>query len=195
MLLHKIKEVIVVEGRYDKNTLSQIIDAVIVETEGFGVFSDKEKLELLRRLAKKKGIIVLTDGDGAGFVIRNYLKGAIDKSLVKHAYIPDIQGKEKRKSSPSSEGKLGVEGMKPETIIEALKRAGATFEDEGGEVPAGGITKTDMYALGLSGAKGSSLKRQELLKRLELPERLSPNALLDVLNALMTRDEFFAIFR
>ena len=194
MLLRKIREVIVVEGRYDKNTLSQIIDAVIVETEGFGVFSDKEKLELLRRLAEKRGIIVLTDGDGAGFVIRNYLKGAIDKSLVKHAYIPDIQGKEKRKSFPSKEGKLGVEGMKPETIIEALKRAGATFEDGGGEVD-GGITKTDMYTLGLSGAKDSSLKRQELLKRLKLPERLSPNALLDVLNALMTRDEFFAIFR
>jgi len=193
--VHKIKEVIVVEGRYDKNTLSQIVDTVIVETGGFGVFSDKEKLELLRRMAEKRGLIILTDGDSAGFVIRNYLKGALSKEHVKHAYIPDIQGREKRKSSPSKEGKLGVEGMKPDVIITALKRAGATFEDTGMSVSSGGITKADMYLAGLTGTQGSAAKRQALIKKLDLPEKLSPNALLDVLNVLMSRDEFIAAFR
>ena len=193
--VHKIKEVIVVEGRYDKNTLSQIVDTVIVETGGFGVFSDKEKLELLRRMAEKRGLIILTDGDSAGFVIRNYLKGALSKEHVKHAYIPDVQGREKRKSSPSKEGKLGVEGMKPDVIITALKRAGATFEDTGMSVSSGGITKADMYLAGLTGTQGSAAKRQALIKKLDLPEKLSPNALLDVLNVLMSRDEFIAAFR
>ena len=193
--MHKIKEVIVVEGRYDKNTLSQIVDTVIIETGGFGVFSDKEKLELLRRMAEKRGLIILTDGDSAGFVIRNYLKGALSKEHVKHAYIPDIQGREKRKSSPSKEGKLGVEGMKPDVIITALKRAGATFEDTGMSVSSGGITKADMYLAGLTGTQGSAAKRQALIKKLDLPEKLSPNALLDVLNVLMSRDEFIAAFR
>jgi Small primase-like proteins (Toprim domain) len=193
--VHKIKEVIVVEGRYDKNTLSQIVDTVIIETGGFGVFSDKEKLELLRRMAEKRGLIILTDGDSAGFVIRNYLKGALSKEHVKHAYIPDIQGREKRKSSPSKEGKLGVEGMKPDVIITALKRAGATFEDTGMSVSSGGITKADMYLAGLTGTQGSAAKRQALIKKLDLPEKLSPNALLDVLNVLMSRDEFIAAFR
>ena len=184
-----VKEVIVVEGRYDKNTLSQIFDAVIVETSGFGVFNNKEKLALLRRLAEVRGLVVLTDSDGAGFVIRNFLKGAIDPALVKQAYIPDIAGRERRKRAPSKEGKLGVEGMKPEVLIEALRRAGATL---GGEEPArraGGITKATLYELGLSGGPGSAEKRRALLKELDLPEKLSANALLDVLNALYTEAE------
>ena len=184
-----VKEVIVVEGRYDRNTLSQVFDAVIVETSGFGVFNDREKLALLRRLAEARGLVVLTDGDGAGFVIRNFLKGAIDPALVKQAYIPDIAGRERRKRAPSKEGKLGVEGMKPEVLIEALRRAGATL---GGEEPArraGGITKATLYELGLSGGPGSAEKRRALLKELDLPEKLSANALLDVLNGLYTEAE------
>lgn len=184
-----VKEVIVVEGRYDRNTLSQVFDAVIVETSGFGVFNDREKLALLRRLAEARGLVVLTDSDGAGFVIRNFLKGAIDPALVKQAYIPDIAGRERRKRAPSKEGKLGVEGMKPEVLIEALRRAGATL---GGEEPArraGGITKATLYELGLSGGPGSAEKRRTLLKELDLPEKLSANALLDVLNALYTEAE------
>ena len=184
-----VKEVIVVEGRYDRNTLSQVFDAVIVETSGFGVFNDREKLALLRRLAEARGLVVLTDSDGAGFVIRNFLKGAIDPALVKQAYIPDIAGRERRKRAPSKEGKLGVEGMKPEVLIEALRRAGATL---GGEEPArraGGITKATLYELGLSGGPGSAEKRRALLKELDLPEKLIANALLDVLNALYTEAE------
>lgn len=184
-----VKEVIVVEGPYDRNTLSQVFDAVIVETSGFGVFNDREKLALLRRLAEARGLVVLTDSDGAGFVIRNFLKGAIDPALVKQAYIPDIAGRERRKRAPSKEGKLGVEGMKPEVLIEALRRAGATL---GGEEPArraGGITKATLYELGLSGGPGSAEKRRALLKELDLPEKLSANALLDVLNALYTEAE------
>ena len=184
-----VKEVIVVEGRYDRNTLSQVFDAVIVETSGFGVFNDREKLALLRRLAEARGLVVLTDSDGAGFVIRNFLKGAIDPALVKQAYIPDIAGRERRKRAPSKEGKLGVEGMKPEVLIEALRRAGATL---GGEEPArraGGITKATLYELGLSGGPGSAEKRRALLKELDLPEKLGANALLDVLNALYTEAE------
>ena len=184
-----VKEVIVVEGRYDRNTLSQVFDAVIVETSGFGVFNDREKLALLRRLAEARGLVVLTDSDGAGFVIRNFLKGAIDPALVKQAYIPDIAGRERRKRAPSKEGKLGVEGMKSEVLIEALRRAGATL---GGEEPArraGGITKATLYELGLSGGPGSAEKRRALLKELDLPEKLSANALLDVLNALYTEAE------
>ena len=184
-----VKEVIVVEGRYDRNTLSQVFDAVIVETSGFGVFNDREKLALLRRLAEARGLVVLTDSDGAGFVIRNFLKGAIAPALVKQAYIPDIAGRERRKRAPSKEGKLGVEGMKPEVLIEALRRAGATL---GGEEPArraGGITKATLYELGLSGGPGSAEKRRALLKELDLPEKLSANALLDVLNALYTEAE------
>ena len=187
-----VDEVIVVEGRYDKNTLAQLVDATIVETDGFGVFSDGEKLSLLRRLADERGLVVLTDSDGAGFVIRNYLKGAIDPAKVKHAYIPDIAGKEKRKARPGKEGKLGVEGMKPEVLLEALARAGATVSDR--ETQAGEkLTKADLYALGLSGGEGSAARRALLLKKLSLPEKLSPNALLDVLNALYGRAAFLAL--
>ena len=128
--MKKVKEVIVVEGRYDKNALSQVVDATVITLGGFSVFNDKEKLAFLRRLAEKQGLIVLTDSDGAGFVIRNYLKGALPKELVKQAYIPDIYGKERRKRTPGKEGKLGVEGMKPDVLLAALARAGATFLDE-----------------------------------------------------------------
>ena len=190
-----VNEVIVVEGRYDKNTLSQIIDGTIIETEGFGIFSDKEKLALFRRLAETRGLVVLTDSDGAGFVIRNYIKGAIDPKYVKHAYIPDVLGKEKRKSSLSKEGKLGVEGMSREIIISALTRAGVAVDEASSEDKSTPITKTDLFELGLSGGKGSSEKRQELLKKLRLPSKLSPNAMLDVLNALMTREELFNLMK
>jgi Small primase-like proteins (Toprim domain) len=188
--MYKIKEAIVVEGRYDKNTLSQLVDATIIETSGFSIFSDREKLELLRRLAEKRGIIILTDGDGAGFMIRGYLKGAIPTENVKHAYIPDIKGKERRKRTASKEGKLGVEGMKGEILLEALRRAGATFEDEtAGETAHGGITKADMYSMGLSGTDSSAVRRRALASKLGLPERISAGVLLDVLNALYSRDE------
>ena len=179
----KIREAIVVEGRYDKNTLSQIIDAPILETSGFGVFKDKKMVKLLRQIAEKRGLIIFTDSDGAGFVIRNYLKSAIDPALIKHAYIPDIYGKERRKAAPGREGKLGVEGMTPEGILEALRRAGATVD---GEIAPSldKITKQDMVELGLSGGSGSASKRLALIKKLELPEHLSANALLQTLNLL-----------
>lgn len=184
----RVREVIVVEGRYDKNTLRQAVDALVIETGGFGVFNDAEKRELLRTLARERGVILLTDSDGAGFVIRNFLKGCIEPEYVKNAYIPDVYGKEKRKSSPSKEGKLGVEGMRPEVIIEALRRAGATFEQDG-PARAERITKADMYALGLTGRPDSVRRRRELQKKLGLPERLSTNALLEVLGALTTPEQ------
>ena len=188
----RIREAIVVEGRYDKNTLSQMVDTVIIETSGFGIFKDKERLALLRRLAEKRGLIVLTDPDGAGFVIRGHLRGSLPPDRVKHAYVPDIYGKERRKRQGGKEGKLGVEGMRPEVLEAALRRAGATFLDEEGEraAPAGRpITKADFVALGLSGGPGAADRRRALLQRLELPEHLSPNAMLEVLNALFTREE------
>ena len=192
--MKKVKEVIVVEGRYDKNTVAQAVEALIVETSGFAVFSDKEKLALLRKLAEKRGLIVLTDSDKAGFFIRGRLRGMLDDLDVKHAYIPDVQGNEKRKSTPSKEGKLGVEGMKTDVIITALQRAGATLDDDSTKSATGErITKTDMYTAGLSGCADSAKKRHELLRRLDLPMRLSANALLDVLNALYTRDDFLEI--
>lgn len=188
----KIREAIVVEGRYDKNTLAQLVDAVIVETSGFGIFKDGEGLALLRRLAEQRGLIVLTDPDGAGFLIRNYLKGAIPPESVKHAYIPDIQGKERRKRAPGKEGKLGVEGMRPEVLEQALRRAGATFEGEGQGRPRREITKTDLFLAGLSGGPDAAARRAALLKRLDLPEHMSSNAMLEVLNALYTYEEFCA---
>lgn len=187
-----VREVILVEGRYDKNTLSQVVDAVILETAGFGIFHDRQKQKLLRALAEQRGLIVLTDSDGAGFVIRNFIKGCVDPSLVKHAFIPDISGKERRKAAPSKAGKLGVEGMKPEILLQALRRAGATFAGEA-EKTRSGITKADLYARGLSGGEGSAERRQRLMKMLDLPERLSATALLDVLNALMTKEEFYRL--
>ena len=191
--MFSVKEVIVVEGRYDKNTLSQIVDAVIIETSGFGIFNDAQKQKLLRRLAAERGLIVLTDSDGAGFVIRNFIKGCVDPALVRHAYIPDVTGKERRKSAPSKEGKLGVEGMRPEVLLDALRRAGATIGGEAAEPHAARITKADMYKRGLSGGQGSRERRAALIRALDLPEKLSADALLDVLNAIMTREDFYAM--
>lgn len=187
----KIREAIVVEGRYDKNTLSQVVDAPILETSGFGIMKDKAQLNLLRKAAQSRGLIVFTDSDGAGFVIRNFLKGAIEPRFLKHAYIPDIPGKERRKSAPGKEGKLGVEGMRPEVIVEALRRAGATIEGESTCVPSA-ITKQDLMELGLSGGENSSARRLALLKRLDLPEHMSANAMLQALNLLFTREELVA---
>ncbi len=191
----KVREVIVVEGRYDKNTLSQLVDGTIVETSGFGIFSDKEKLALFRRLAETRGLVVLTDSDGAGFVIRNFLKGAIDPRFVKHAYIPDVEGKERRKSAPSKEGKLGVEGMRPEALIEALRNAGVDFGEGEAQTPQLPITKADLFELGLTGSCGSGEKRLALQRRLGLPAKLTTNAFLEVLNLLIAREALFALLR
>ena len=190
--MFRIREAIVVEGRYDKNTLSQVVDTVILETAGFGVFKNQELVALLRRLAEERGLIVLTDSDGAGFLIRSHLKSALPRERVKHAYIPDVYGKERRKRAPGKEGKLGVEGMTPAVLEEVLRRAGATFleEEAGGRGPKGGITKADLYALGLSGVPDAARRRQALLKHLKLPEHMSANALLPVLNALYDRESF-----
>lgn len=185
----KITQAIVVEGKYDKNTLSQIVDAPIIQTDGFHIMKDKEQLELLRAVAKKRGLIVFTDSDGAGFVIRNYLKGAIPSQYLLHAYIPDIPGKERRKSAPGKEGKLGVEGMTPDIILEALRRAGATVEGETQCANADPITKLDMFFMGLSGNPDSKAKRLALQKMLQLPEHMSSNALLQALNLLYTKEE------
>lgn len=192
--MRRIKEVIVVEGRYDKNALLQVVDATVLETAGFGVFNDRQKQKLLRSLAEKRGLIVLTDPDGAGFVIRNFLRSCLDPRLVKHAYVPDIAGKERRKAHASKEGKLGVEGMRPAVLLAALERAGATFEDgEEASLPTPGVTKADLYALGMSGQPGSREKRADLIAALDLPERITADALLEVVNATMTREEFFSL--
>lgn len=190
--MKKVREVIVVEGRYDKNTISQVVDATVVTLGGFSVFNDREKLVFLRRLAQERGLIVLTDSDGAGFVLRNYLKGALPKDRVKQAYIPDIAGKERRKRHPGKEGKLGVEGMSPAVLLEALRRCGATFEDESAEAaPAEPpITKADLYELGLTGGPDSAEKRREVLRRLDLPAHLTANGLLEALNLLYGRRAF-----
>ena len=184
----KIKEAIVVEGRYDKNTLSQIVDAPILETSGFGIFKDREQMSFLRQVAERRGLIVFTDSDGAGFVIRNHIKSAIPSKYLKHAYIPDVYGKEKRKAAPGKEGKLGVEGLPPEILLDALRRAGATIEGEDSPGKKG-ITKQDLMARGLSGGANAGAKRQLLLKKLGLPERMSANAMLQALNLLCTPEE------
>lgn len=184
----KIREAIVVEGRYDKNTLSQIIDAPILETSGFQIMKDKAQLELLRKVAGLRGLIVFTDSDGAGFVIRNFLKGAIPAHQLKHAYIPDVYGKERRKATAGKEGKLGVEGMRPDVIMDALRNAGATIEGESASHTAGNITKQDFVELGLSGGKNSAANRLKVLKKLDLPEHMSCNAMLQALNLLIDLD-------
>lgn len=190
----KIKEVIVCEGRYDKNTLRQVVDATVLTTGGFQIFNDREQLALIRRLAEQRGVILLLDSDGAGFVIRNHLKGAIAPELVKQAYIPDIAGKEKRKKTPGKEGKLGVEGMEPEVLLEALRRCGATFLDGEEQMqPREPITRADLMDLGLIGAN-SREKRQALLKRLQLPEHMGTGAMLEALNLLMDREEFLKLY-
>ncbi len=191
--MRRVREVIVVEGRYDKNALKQAVEATVVETGGFGVFKDGEKLALLRRLAEERGLILLTDSDGAGFVIRNFLKGAIPPDRLKQAYIPDIRGKERRKAAPGKEGKLGVEGMSPAVLLRALERAGATFEDGPAAGDRAPITKGDFYALELTGGRDSAARRAALLKALELPERMTANALLEAVNLLYAREEFFSL--
>lgn len=187
-MLH-VKEVIVVEGRYDRRALSSVVEATVLETSGFAVFNDGQKQKLLRRLAETRGIIILTDPDGAGFVIRRFLRSCIPSGKVKNAYIPEIAGKEKRKTRPSREGKLGVEGMRSEVLLSALKRAGATFDDGVEYREHEPITKADLYRLGLSGGVNSAKKRRTLASKLELPERMGTNALLDVLNAVITIKE------
>lgn len=190
--MRKIKEVIVVEGKYDKNALSQVVDATIIETAGFGIFSHRDQIPFLRRLAKERGLILFLDSDGAGFVIRNYLKGMLPKEQIKHAYIPDREGKERRKRHPGKEGKIGVEGMPPEILLEALCSAGATFLDET-ESPAvlpKHWSKADLYERGLLGRPESSNRRKSLLRALDLPEHLNTNALLEVLNILYSVDDF-----
>ncbi len=194
--MYRVAEVIVVEGKYDKNTLSQTVDASIVTLEGFAAFHDREKLSFLRRLAEKRGLIVLTDSDGAGFVLRNFLKGALPSGRVRHAYIPDIPGKERRKRAPGREGKLGVEGMRPEILLDALRRAGATFLDEQTRPPDGEpLTMTDFFECGLSGAPDSAARRRALLRRLSLPEKLNARGLLDALNLLYGRERFYELLR
>ena len=185
-----IREAIAVEGRYDKNTLSQVVDTLIIETRGFGIFKDPERMALLRRAAERRGLIVLTDSDGDSEIARNRIKSAIPGKFLKHAYIPDVYGKERRKRQPGKEGKLGVEGMSPQVLEQVLRRAGATFLEEGAperESPA--LTKADLYAAGLTGRPDSAQRRQALLKRLDLPEHMTANALLEVLNACYSAQE------
>ena len=184
----KIKEAIVVEGRYDKNTLSQIVDTSIFETNGFGIFKDKSQMAILRQVAEKRGLIIFTDADGAGFVIRNHLKSSIPAQYLKHAYTPDVFGKERRKATAGKEGKLGVEGMRPEIIISALRASGATILDE--EVSTHGcITKQDLMDLGLSGGPNATERRLSLLKKLDFPEHMSANAMLQALKVLYSLEE------
>lgn len=191
----RIKEAILVEGRYDVNTVRQVVDTVILETGGFRIFNNAEQLQMIRRIAAVRGLIVLTDSDGAGFVIRNYLKGALPKQQVKQAYIPDVLGKESRKRKVSKEGKLGVEGMRPTVIIDALRRAGATFLDDNtaSERQAPPIIKADLFAWGLSGGQGSAARRKLLLRKLDLPEHMTANALLEFINAVSTRSEILEV--
>ncbi len=190
----KIRQAIVVEGKYDQNTLSQLVDTTIFQTRGFGVMHDKALLELLRKAARTTGLIIFTDSDGAGFVIRNFLKGALPKEGVLHAYIPDIPGKEKRKRAPGKEGLLGVEGMTKEILLSALENAGADLGGEAEKRPGDTITKFDLYTAGLSGKPDSAAKRAAFLEKLRFPAHMSANALLDALNLLYTREEFLALF-
>lgn len=187
----RVKEAIVVEGRYDKAKLAGLVDGLIVETGGFGIFRDREKLRYLRELAKTRGLIVLTDSDGAGFLIRHKLASSIPPEQLKHAYIPDVPGKERRKAAPSKEGKLGVEGMDLATLRKALEGAGATLEDGSAPQRSGASpTKGDLMELGLAGGPDSARRRRELQKALGLPERLSANELLRAVGTLVTREQF-----
>ncbi len=176
-----LEPVILVEGKYDQIKLSGIFDGLILTTEGFGIFKQPEKRALLRRLARERGLLIFTDPDGAGFVIRNYLRGILSEGTVYHAYLPDLYGKEKRKAHVSKEGKLGVEGVPEEIIVEAVRKSGALDKTPR---PHGGITRAELYALGLSGGKDSAARRTRLLQALELPQQLSGKALLQVLNCV-----------
>lgn len=192
----KLREAILVEGRYDVNTVRQVVDTVVLETGGFRIFNNKDQLKVIRRIAETRGLIVLTDSDGAGFVIRNYLKGALPQDRIKQAYVPDVTGKERRKKHGSKEGKLGVEGMRPEVILDALRRAGATFEGEGERTPAERtITKADFFEWGLSGRPDSTVRRAAVLKALDLPQHMTANALLEFINAVGTRQQLCEILQ
>ena len=184
----RIRQAVIVEGKYDKIKLSSLLDTVIIPTDGFGIFKNKEKMNLIRRLAQTRGIVILTDSDAAGFKIRSYIGGSLPPEHVIHAYIPDIIGKERRKSAPSQEGKLGVEGMPARILMECLERAGVTCEETA--EPGRRITKSDLYEDGLSGRPNSLMLRKKLLAQLQLPERLSANALVQVLNLFMTYEEY-----
>ena len=188
----RLRQAIVVEGKYDQNTLRQIVDTAIFTTNGFADMKDPALLRLLQKAAQTTGLVILTDSDGAGFLIRNTLKSALPETGVLHAYIPDLPGKEKRKAAPGKEGLLGVEGMTPEILLKALRNAGAEFADGSTPPPAREpITKQDLFALGLSGGPESAKKRAALLKALSLPAHMSANALLQALNVLFSREEFF----
>ena len=187
-----IREAILVEGRYDVNTVRQVVDTVVLESGGFRIFNNKDQLKLLRRIAETRGLMVLTDSDGAGFVIRNYLKGALPQQQVKQAYVPDVAGKERRKRKGGKEGKLGVEGMSPDVLLTALRRCGATFEGEEHVPESAGITRADLMDKGLIGP-GSASRRAVLLQTLQLPEHLTTAGLLDALNLLLTRAAFDAL--
>lgn len=183
----KLSQAVIVEGKYDKIKLSSLIDAVIIPTDGFSIFKDREKLELIRALAKRGGIIILTDSDTAGFKIRSYLKGAIAEGEIINIYIPDIFGKERRKAAPSKEGKLGVEGIPADRLRKAFEAAGVGVQSLQTKQP---ITKMDLYEAGLSGTEGSRERRKRFLRALGLPELLSANALPEILTSLLTREEF-----
>ena len=185
----KIKEAVIVEGKYDKIKLSGIIDTVIIETDGFAVFKDKEKQKLIRFLAEKRGIIIMTDSDSAGFKIRNFINGITKSENIKNVYIPDIYGKEKRKTEESKEGKLGVEGMKTEVIMSALQKAGVICS-ENDKKESREITHTDFFEDGISGGENSREIRKALAKQLQLPERISASSLLKIINTYMTYDEY-----
>lgn len=189
-----VKEAIIVEGKYDKIRLSSVVDGLILETNGFRIFKDREQMALIRRLAETRGILILTDSDGAGFVIRRYLSGSIPPDRIRHAYIPDIPGKERRKAKPSKEGKLGVEGVPSSVILESLRRAGVRCSEEPEEAgpPERRITKADLYLAGLSGRENSAEKRRALLRKLSLPEHLAANSLVEVLNCMMSYEEFLS---
>ena len=188
----RIRQAVIVEGKYDQIRLSSLVDTVILTTEGFGVFKDKEKQKLLRRLARERGLVVLTDSDSAGFVIRSFLNGIVEPQYITNVYIPDVFGKEKRKAAPSKEGKLGVEGMRTEQLLEAFRKAGVTAETGDAPHERREVTKTDLYEDGLSGGQDSARKRRRLLRVLDFPERMSANAMLKLINTCMTYAEYKA---
>lgn len=185
----KINEAVIVEGKYDKIKLSGILDTIIIETDGFAIFKDKEKQKMIRFLAEKRGLVILTDSDSAGFKIRSFIKGITKCENVKNVYIPDVYGKEKRKTEFSKEGKLGVEGMKAQVIIDGLKKAGVIC-DENDKKTSREITHTDFFEDGISGGENSSRTRKALARELELPERISSSSLLKIINSYMTYEEY-----
>ena len=188
----KIKEAVIVEGKYDKIKLSNLIDALIIETNGFGIYKDKSKLSFIRKLAEERGLVILTDSDHSGFQIRNYIAAGIDRSKIRHIYIPDIFGKEKRKTEASKEGKLGVEGMSDELLLKLFSGAGISAENS---EPVDPVTNCDLFELGISGTQNAKQNKKKLLEALDLPEFLSTNSLLSYVNSSMTKEEFLNIVK